>query len=459
MIAFPFLGPSNPRGALAHSCQRTVNLYPEVDPSNKSEFILMETPGYKKWTDLGNGPVRKIIEFRDHLIVVSHRSVWKVNYGGHPTFIGTLNTTTGRVGMAENGTQVIIVDGLDGWIYDNVKLTQISDSTFTDTKADSVVCNDGYFIINEPGTGRFWVSGSYDGTAWSALDTATAEFRTDNILAVGADRHVIFLGDKSAEWWYNDGSTNPPYAPLKNNRMTQGIAAPLTFVTSNNTSTWVSQNENGGVRVIRASGSSPQYISTPAWEREWSSYDVKDAYAFAITWHGHDWYVLTFPVADHGWGRTFLYDALGGWFEWGDYREEEGEYQKHPMTAHYYFDFKHVIGDADGDLHLMEEGIYTNNGTTIISERICSPIHENRRRHSYNLLEVDTEKADGGTLRMNHSDDGGRSWKKWRTTSMGSVGDTRARVRFYKLGSAYDRAYRVRISDAVPRRFLGAYLG
>ena len=456
MADFPFVGYSSPVGNLAASPQRTINFYPEMSNNNKEEVILLGTPGYSLWSDVGNGPVRAGIKFKDNLIVVSHKGVWKVNPGGAPKLIGNINTQRGRVSMAESGAECIIVDGQDGWIYNGSSLTKITDTTFVDTKADSVIATDGYFIVNKKDDRSFWVSGSYDGFTWSGLDTAAAEYMTDNILQIGIVNLPFFLGSESTEYWYNDGTTFPPYSPLRNSRMPYGIAAPQSLVIANNSATWLSQETTGGVKVLRATGPSPKFLSTPAWEAEWSDYpDISDAFAYGINWQGHDWYVLTFPKADHGKGRTFIHDS-GGWFEWGNYESVIGDYVKHPMTFHIWFAGKHIIGDADGDLHHLQSGVYTNNGTAIISERRCGVIHEDRKRHAYRVFEVDTGKGVGGDILMNHSDDGGRSWNNWRIRSLGAKGKLKNRARIFKLGSAYDKAFAIRISDEVPRTILSA---
>jgi hypothetical protein len=44
-------------------------------------------------------------------------SLWEVNNAGVATNRGALLTATGRVSMAHNGTQVMIVDGTYGYIY------------------------------------------------------------------------------------------------------------------------------------------------------------------------------------------------------------------------------------------------------------------------------------------------------------------------------------------------------
>lgn len=56
------------------------------------------------------------------------------------------------------------------------------------------------------------------------------------------------------------------------------------------------------------------------------------------------------------------------------------------------------------------------------------------------------------------SDDFGRNWSNERRASIGETGEYRKRVKFYRLGQARDRVYRVMISDPVKRVILSADL-
>ena len=61
-------------------------------------------------------------------------------------------------------------------------------------------------------------------------------------------------------------------------------------------------------------------------------------------------------------------------------------------------------------------------------------------------------------LKLTWSDDFGRSWSNGRVESMGRDGEYKKRVKFWRLGMARDRVYRVEISDPVKRVILSANL-
>jgi outer membrane lipoprotein-sorting protein len=176
---------------------------------------IVSTPGSTSLVVPKSGEVRGAIEYNDKAYFVIGHTFYEVNSAGTATSRGTLNTSTGRVSMAHNGLrnsanqQIMIVDGSDGWIYDNSAstLTVISDADFTDST--SVVFIDGYFIFAQKDSDRFWLTASYDGTTISATDFETAEGDPDDIQALIADQRELFVfGKRTLEVWYNSGDTN-----------------------------------------------------------------------------------------------------------------------------------------------------------------------------------------------------------------------------------------------------------
>lgn len=469
MIKFPFIGGTYPNEPELTFCtQRTVNLYPEHDPNYEEPLVLEGFPGYSLWTPLNDGPVRGSQKFKDHAIVVSKNVVYRVSKDGAARQVGSINTEAGRVSMDENGSQLMLVDGRDGWVWNGTTWQQITDSTFTDTKADTVTHMDSYFIVNKPGTGSIWVSDSFDGLNWNSLRTATAEFKSDDVVAVWADRELMLGGESTTQIYYNSGASPMPFEAARQGRIIYGLAARDSVAILDNTSHFLAQDKNGGVFLARSNGYSVERVSNRAWERTWSKYsNIKDAFAFAMQWGGHEWYVLTFDTADHGFGRTFVYDASTQlWFEVGIYRPSIGEFVKWKITSHVYLDGKHIVGDSDGNLNIVESDNYSFAGTTIIALRRSNVIHQNRDRIFFNALEInmktglETSTVSNPRLMLDISDDGGHTWKERRYKSLAGHGANKydVRARFRRLGSSYDRVFQVSISDPVPRKFVSGFV-
>ena len=104
------------------------NMYVENRPGSgvvgmspeKSMLVAYQRPGLSApRINFGATPPRGALFFKNlSLSYIVHRGVlWEVNNAGVNTMRGNLNTQTGRVSMANNATQVIVVDGLNGYIY------------------------------------------------------------------------------------------------------------------------------------------------------------------------------------------------------------------------------------------------------------------------------------------------------------------------------------------------------
>jgi len=63
-------------------------------------------------------------------------------------------------------------------------------------------------VASMKNSGQFFISGSYDVTAWDALDYATAEGDPDYLQAIiSENRELWLLGKTSYEVWYNSGDS------------------------------------------------------------------------------------------------------------------------------------------------------------------------------------------------------------------------------------------------------------
>jgi len=466
MIEFPFIGGTEGDDIFL-SPQRTVNLYPEVG-QYKTRASLNGFPGDTLYAKLGKGPYRGGKTFKDHSIHVSGSSVFKVDKGSLVSSVGSLTTTSGLVEIAENGFELMIVDGVDGFVWNGTSLTKIIDTTFTQLNSDSVTYLDSAFWVNRPGTADVFGSDVLDATTWNAAKTARAEYKSDNVIKVWQDRQLFLGGTTTTQIYFNSGATPMPFDPLQQGRMIYGLASKDTVQVIDNTTHALFIDENGGVFAGKVNGSVVERISTRGLDRYWYTIDYTDAYSMAIQFAGHELYILTFPLADTQKGRTFAYEAQTKlWFEIGKYVPTIHDFGKYHARAHLFFDGKNLIGDENGDLWALDENSFTFQDTNeVISLRRAPVIHKNRERLFFNKLQLDVRVGEGTNsgqgfdpkLRLEISDNGGRSFKNFREKSIGKQGEYEQRVQFYQLGSSYDRVFQASISDPVPRQFMGAYL-
>ena len=104
--------------------QERLNLYLDVKTErDKSSVIAYGTPGTNLFNGLNAGalPYRGLTsQIGNFFYGVKSGTFYSVNNAGVETSIGTLNTIAGNVALAYNGTQVMLVDGTNGYIYSTV---------------------------------------------------------------------------------------------------------------------------------------------------------------------------------------------------------------------------------------------------------------------------------------------------------------------------------------------------
>lgn len=252
MMEFPFIGGTE-SGDTAIDPQRTVNLIPEVGQTGAGASLI-GFPGDKLYSTVHHGPSRATETFQDHLIHVSGSVVHKIDIGGAVTSVGTLTTASGDVEIAENGSELVIVDGQDGWVWDGNTLNLITDAVFVQLFPTSVTYLDSAFWVNRPGTGQFYGSDVLDATSWSATKVASAEFKSDNVEKIWTDRELMVGGKNTVQAYFNSGATPMPMEPLRQGRMIYGLASTKSVKIIDNTTHGLFKDKHGGIFVGRLNG-------------------------------------------------------------------------------------------------------------------------------------------------------------------------------------------------------------
>jgi hypothetical protein len=190
--------------------QRRVNLYYELQQDqDRARWWPTRRPGLQApFVNFGDTPVRGVIAppTSNFAFFVHRGTLWQVDNAGVTTNRGTLNTTTGKVSMAENGTQIVIVDGTNGYVYNmsTLAFAQIVDADFPERRCDGVL--DRRLFSRRGHERAFYISAYNDGTSWPG-DFATAESNPDGIVRLVADRQdLIIMGSQSIEFWENTGA-------------------------------------------------------------------------------------------------------------------------------------------------------------------------------------------------------------------------------------------------------------
>ena len=449
-MKIPFASNSYKSRSLPLSAQRCVNFYPEIQPGGaKVPLALFGTPGLRPHVELGNGPIRGKIEMNGCLYVVSGTALFKLESNGDNVNLGIVPGTD-LVDMAHNGTQVAILAGTetdDLWIATTTTLTQVNDADYPG--ATSVDFLDGYFMFTRPSSGQFFISGSYDGTTYDALDFATAEGDPDDLVAGVVDHREYWLfGKKTIEVWYNSGDADFPFERASGAFIERGCIAKKSIAKLDNSLFWV-----GDDRIVyRANGYSPVRVSTHAIEYQLSRFaGLGDLVAFSYTQEGHAFYVLKKPDE-----FTFVYDvATGLWHE----RESSGRKDYRVSTFEEAFNLLLVGDDTTGDIYSLDTAYYTENGETFISSATAPPLWAEGETAILNTLILGFEAGVGLTTgqgsdpqaMLDWSDDSGRTWSSERWRDIGPKGEYKQRAKWDRLGQFRSRILRVSVSDPVKR--------
>ena len=460
MKPVPFVGGMYESRSVAADHQRCVNFYVEADGNNK---MLVGTPGLVLEYALPNGPVRGAGKLNDRVFFVGGNRLYETT-SGSPVELGLLSSNTGRVSVAANDTQQLLVDGVAGYVYDGSTFSTISDPDFPN--GVSLALWEGNFFIvgaflpvTEPDSKEFWISALGDGDTWDGLDFASAENKPETIvsMAILHDRLMLFSHTGSEEW-SNTGAAEFAFERDNGASIEVGCEARDSVVTMNNGAYWLGRDRDGDGMVFAMQGGIPQRISTHAIEHLFQSIDDRsDAYAFAYQQEGHSFYCLTIPGLD----RTFCYDAATQlWHERATWDSENAVFKAwRPLT--HVLAGKHLVGDAAGNVYSLSLEALTDGGNTLRRERTTTVMASNLARQFFGLFQLDCEVGYGPgnpQVMLSYSDDGGLTWSQERVQSLGAPGHTMQRVLFPRCGMGRKRVWKVAITDAYRPAIFGAYV-
>lgn len=474
-MRFPgFIGPGYTLQSVVADCQRCVNWYPEVNElqtqADGEVAALVQVPGYSRLATLGTGPIRGMwFTTSGRLAVVSGNEVYRVGivdgvWTGE--LAGVLNTFSGPVSMADNGSQLIIVDGVDGFIISLVNgvMTKITNEFFT--ASTTVVFQDGYFIAGSTNSNQFAISGLYDGFSWNGLDFGVAEGFPDSIVAVVSNmRQVWLLGKETIEVWWNTGNSDFPFQRIDGAFIEYGCAAPTTAQKFNNSIVWLGSGSKAHGIVWIAVGFVPKRISNHAVEFAIQQHDdLSTATAWTYQENGHAFYCLNLPGAS----TTWVYDAATEQWSERMFLSHGLEY-RHPAENYALAYDTRVVGDyATGNIYKMDADLVTFDGAPIMRIRRAPHISANMNRVFYQHFQIAGTMGGGldgapevgkdPVAELRWSDDFGFTWSPYVSRSLGPIGNFRTRAIWYKQGQSRNRVYEIRITDPIKFTATGAEL-
>lgn len=363
---------------------------------------------------------------------------------------GTVKLTDAITDVAAIGNDVV---------YQTPTLTLITDPNFR--AVSSVTFQDGFFIWTEANTGRAFSSPLLNGLGpYDALNFATAEYESDNLVKAFSDHDDLFLcGTDTVEPWVA-GGTAFPYVPNSGTVMEVGLLArnAITKV-DNGVILFGNAGERGGRSVWRIRGYSAQRISTHALESIWEGVDdVSDSYATSFRLEGHEFFVLTIP--DTG---TYVYDAsTQRWCEWQTFNNKTWAAIGYSRAFN-----KNLVAAANGNgVFELSFDFLDDDGQTLKWEATTVPIATpNNYRATHKYLRIDMQSGVGLTIGQGSNP---QIWLSWANEDekfgnlhlldVGKKGETKTRVQKRRLGQARSRTYKITGTDPVFTAIMGVYL-
>lgn len=460
-MIIPFATQSYQSDSLPLSAQRLINLYAEKEPEeSKSHVSVFSSPGLINGVTLGNGPVRGLHVMNGVLYAVSGQTLYSVSATGVVTPLGSAVSGTDNVSMADNGTQLCIVNGVKGYVWTQLGgFVVISDLNFN--AANTVTFFDNVFVFDWSGTNKVFISNSLDGTTYNGLAFSTAEVTSSPVLTTinQTETLLVFTGDH-IETWYDAGAPIFPFLRVDGATIERGCAAAKSPVKEDNAVFFLGDD----LVFYRLQGVQPMRVSTHAIESAWRGYTtVSDCFTFSYTFEGHKFIAVTFPGANASWHYDI---STTQWHERESWDPNNNSYGRWRANCHATCYGQEVFGDAvSGRIGIIDKATYTEFGNTMRGQAVSPPIHNDRKRMTVSRLEMDfeagvgTSTGQGATpqVMLDWSKDGGHTYGTMQVfQTLGRIGAYLTRLRWLRLGQSRQWVFRYTITDPVRRTLIAA---
>lgn len=475
-----FIGSSYTLRSVSADCQRTINMYPDFNEISKDKraIFLTGTPGLKKYLEIesvaaGSEIRGMFISSKERFFIVCGFNFIEITYNKNldeynQRVIGTLQTDTGNVSIAENVFQLAIVDGPNLYIY------IYDDETFSSYNpegwlgSNTVVTFGPYFVFIKPNSQQFYISKEYDGTVINPFDFASKEGESDNLVTMlSINQNLWLFGSKSIELFYNSGGTKDlpfPLTTMNGGLIQYGCSAPFSVALAENKAVWLGRDANGAGTIYMANSSDPVRISNFAIEYFIQNLDdITDAVAYTYQQEGHYFYVINFPSGKTTWVYDFVTKM---WHERQYFNMNTAQGERHRSQLHVFWRNKHLVSDYNKSIiYEMSLDQYTDNDNPI--QRLRRSPHqfgENLERLLFASFQLDLDVGSKYNIdyeklpkiNLRYSNDGGKTWSNILTIDLWQNGDYLAQAIWRRLGQCRDRVWEVSCSDPVKIAWLNA---
>jgi hypothetical protein len=315
--------------------------------------------------------------------------------------------------------------------------------------------------VIRPNTGEFYISALYDGLSWEALDYANAEVDPDDLVSLIVSHEQLWvLGEDTTQLYVDTGNILFPFEAQPGGTIEWGIAARWSIAKGDNTIIWLAKTKSGHANVVKATGFSPEIISSQSLEEAMSGYStLSDAYAFVLKPDQRNlFYVLTFPTDN----KTWVYDfSTTLWHQWST--NNIGRFN---ASSYCFFNGRQYLGSSiDGKLYRLDSMQFTDVNEPLVRKATSYPHSDNQNRVIWHSLEILFEAGTGlltgqgsdPQAMLRWSDDAGHTYGNSIWRSIGKIGEYGRRAIWNKLGRSRNRVYELTVTDPVKATVIGAY--
>lgn len=462
----PIIGASNKDRAIAVNNQLTSNLVSaQKSYGAKSQVILESGPGRVQRGIAGNGACRtaKMLPWKGKLYGVFGTKLVSIDANLVAIDIGTLNTASGTVVIARGRNYLMLVDGTNGYTWDNTTFAAISDMDFPGVSEGAApthcVYLDGAFVVNDPSNDNFFRSGTEDPTSWNALDFEAASVAPDNVLGIAATESILYMvGEVTTQPYYNSGNADFPYAVYLSGVQEIGLYAIYSLARSDDGVFFLATTPEGGIFAYRMMGTEGQKISGDEQDGQFLDLvDATTAVGFIYTQSGKSFYVLQFPDDD----LTLTFNISAG--VWEDRSTNNGRWD---VGGHGVISNKNIVGSInDSRFYELSLSSYADGDFPLIRKRRTQLIHVDNYLVDYHELIIDFQPGVGTASGqgknpvcfMRYSNDAGHTWSSVLQAPIGRQGESQRRARFTQLGSGRNRIFEFWVSDPVQVVIIAGY--
>jgi hypothetical protein len=471
--------------------EKCLNLYPEMtQPGNaKSPIVLYATPGLRRFTKIGNDPVRAMNYLNDRYFAVAGDKFVELRADGTFATWGTVVNDNLPASLSANGNvsnQVFIVSGGHGYLfYTGDSQTDYHPGTPVPGAPSSPVLKDTFLEIPDEdfpvGAKMGGYTDSYffalradgisvqfsalsDGQLWDGLDVLQRQKTPDSTRCMFVSQSEIWLfGGLNTEIWVHTGNADTPFEPLPGTIIPIGIASPYAAVKVGDLIAWFSADISGDSIFYVAPQYKPQRMSTHAVEAAWRRYTtVQDVECFAYQSEGHTFAQLNFPSAK----ATWVFDlATQLWHERAYRNPVNNELECHLARNHVFAFNRHLVGSRrDGTVYHMSNQHTSDDNARILRVRRSAHTSEELQMLFFSYFQLDFQAGVGGIecnpqIMLRWSDDGGHVWNEEQWESAGAQGEYSWRAMWRRLGKSRERIWEISMTENVYWCLIDAYCG